>query len=146
MNLYVIGKLKPNKRVLAYKIYDSDSKESKLIALQDIMNAMGKGVEIHGLHYRIDCKCCGIITLNKNVPNINSIDSVDFSGKPLSTPNSYILTGIEGFEDNRIFHVIDANCQEYKFNITEIKGKTIIGLSQSDNNISIHSKYRKQIY
>lgn len=40
MRLYVIGKLISNNKTIAYKIYDSDSKESKIIATKDIMKAM----------------------------------------------------------------------------------------------------------
>ena len=149
MCLYVIGKLESNNKTIAYKIYDSDSKESKIIAKKDIINAMKNGIEIIGLYHRINSKGCSVLQLNTNIPNILKLSTVDSLGNKIDDASNhcvYILLGIKGFNEFRQFHVIDVNCQEYQLGINEIKSKSIIGLSQNDNNIFIHTKYRKQVY
>jgi len=146
VRLYIIGKLMSNKKVIAYKIYDSDTKESKLIATKDIMRAMKSGTHVLGLRYKLNTSGSSSLFFNTNIPNISSLDTVDCNGISSTNNEIYILVGIKGFEEARVFHVINANCQEFQFNINEIKGKTIIGLSQANDSIYINSKYNVQLY
>lgn len=146
MRLYIIGKLISNNKTIAYKIYDSDSKESKIIATKDIMKAMANGTEVHGLRYKVNITGAKNLFLNTNINNITKIDTVDCHGKSLCENQTYILIGIHGFEEARIFHVIDANCQKYEFSINEIKDKNIVGLTERESGIHINSKYNVQVY
>lgn len=146
MRLHVIGKLKTNNKIVAYKLFDCDTEQSKLIATKDVNKAIKSGLLIHELHYRINSKGIDVININPNVPNTQYIDTVDSNGNMISNNNCYVLLAIEGFEENRIFHVVNANCQKFKFNINDIKDKKIVGINQCEDSISIHTKYRYQLY
>ena len=80
MRLYLLGKLLADnpsqsdthkKKAIAYKLYDDDTKETKLVARKDIINAMSRGVEIIGFRYRVHgIRNTQLLELNTSIPNI----------------------------------------------------------------------------
>ena len=159
MGLFVIGKLLNEcSKVVGYKIYNSETKKSGLIAKEDILNVLMQGKhEIAGL------KVLEVPYQNKNelmsafrlvesyrLYDVSRVSVVDGWGKVVDKPNVYILIGVYGFGEARQFKCVNGNCHErfipYTEFVEKLKNKEIVGANYGSRKIDIHKKCRNQIY
>ena len=159
MGLFVIGRmLNECSKVIGYKIYNSETKKSGLIAKADLTNIVAQGKhEIVGLrvaevpyvanHELVSAKR---LRETSGLFNVSHLSNVDCWGKVIGSPDVYVVIGVYGFGEARQFKCVNGNCFErfipYEEFVDKLKKKEIVGAIYGTRKIDIHKKCRSQIY
>ena len=154
MRYFIIGVLmRNNKHPEAYKIYDADTRQAKLVDRETLIYYMDKGVKIAGYKlnsyvYKLRLIETTIHTANSNF-NVSRLDRLDASGFT-EQPKTYILIGQHGFGDQREYITVDANATIHQLSADELKLKikegNLIGATLDDDTIKVSRVCSKQYY
>ena len=160
MRLFITGRImKPTKRdiVVAYNIYDADTRRSGLYARSDVVNAVCNGANIVGMRIANDAGTNKPKVINgkyvcredKYSYPVKRTDKLNDLGEPLVNSGVEIVINISGFGTNTKFRVVNSTGQERWINYDELckkldEGK-IVGASRGiHGNIVVHKGCDKQ--
>ncbi|WP_099467405.1 hypothetical protein [Konateibacter massiliensis] len=150
MALYVTGKVKQGLfHTVAYKLYDSKSRESTIMSREDIILEVKKGRRIIGFKQN---EYTEKVVINPEISNIKHLSCLGKDGKRKSNSvHTLVLIEVYDFEDKVEILCVDAEDKLYILNLHQIKQwllhDYIVGLSEvGEQYIIHHSEYDNRVY
>ena len=109
MRLFIIGRLLNKKgKVVAYKLYDPDKKQTAIIQKKDVQAvALQEKAEVVGL-VRTNGK---VITVHSSF-NVRKTDSLNGKGEPIEPSGRYVLLGYSDFLEETKYRLVDSSGNE----------------------------------
>ncbi|WP_099467407.1 hypothetical protein [Konateibacter massiliensis] len=152
MPLYVTGQIvSTDRRTEAFKIYNSETKKSMLLAREDVTTKLLEGYKIIGLKlYRTENYDYAI--LNSKITGITSLSRLNGAGeREHKNKQTLVLIELRGFKERVKILCVDAEDNLHLLKLDEIKDylthDTIIGVKKvTDEKLTPHALYNNRAY
>ncbi len=118
MSMYIIGRIfDEGGMVLAFKIYDANSKKIGIYEKGAVYEQVKRGVLVVGLYKGSDGMVSGI----HGSFNVSKTDKLNGAGRPIEETGRYILIAISGYLENSQYKLVNSRGYEKTIGLEEFK-------------------------
>ena len=152
MRLIIIGLVIENGKLMAYKIYDADSKQTGIYPRENVWYRVREGKLVVGLRVAKDGVVTGVYNSSFNV---SKTDILNGKGNPIEESGRYILVGYSGYLEEIKYRLVNSkgyerivNKDEFMALIDEDKVNGVIKSTRIKDKIILyrHCNHREYSY
>lgn len=116
----MIGRVFEDGKVIAYKLYDADSKEVGLYPRENVHRKVKEGIPVIGLRA---VKGGGVIHI-QGAFNMSKVDNLNGKGHPIRPTGNYTLLGYSGFLEDTKYRLV--NSEGFERIVTQDEFKQLV--------------------
>ena len=117
MRLFIVGRVHEGNRIIAYKIYDADSKKTGLYTKENIYSRVQQGISVVGLFVKSD----GLVTSLHGSFNVSKTDLLNGKGLPIKENGRYTLIAVSGFLESTEYKMVNSRGFQRRVKLDEFK-------------------------